>query len=149
MSNCETVTFPLVSSVRCGAWLYRFLIFALFLIFILYKILHSLEAHYELRFHTSQVFYLGNIFSHLGNPTKQFDAHDAHETLSWSARLVQLDPGLLRYCHAVTFRSICFKITQLASFSFEPPHEISNNLTFDKFRLGLLLSLELQMVFSQ
>ena len=31
MSNCEVVSFPLVSWVRCGAWLYRFLIFALFL----------------------------------------------------------------------------------------------------------------------
>ena len=31
MLNCEVVTFPLVSWVRCGAWLYRFLIFALFL----------------------------------------------------------------------------------------------------------------------
>ena len=33
MSNCDVVTFPLVSWVRCGAWLYRlyrFLIFALF-----------------------------------------------------------------------------------------------------------------------
>ena len=29
MSNCEVVTFPLVSWVRCGACLYRFLIFAL------------------------------------------------------------------------------------------------------------------------
>ena len=26
--NCEFVTFPLVSLVRCGTWLYRFLIFA-------------------------------------------------------------------------------------------------------------------------
>ena len=26
--NCECVTFPLVSRVRCGTWLYRFLIFA-------------------------------------------------------------------------------------------------------------------------
>ena len=34
MSNCEVVTFPLVSWVRCGAWVYRFLIFALFLTFI-------------------------------------------------------------------------------------------------------------------
>ena len=33
MSNCDVVTFPLVSWVRCGAWLYRFLIFALFLTF--------------------------------------------------------------------------------------------------------------------
>ena len=31
MSNYEVVTFPLVSWVRCGAWLYRFLISALFL----------------------------------------------------------------------------------------------------------------------
>ena len=26
--NCKFVTFPLVSWVRCGTWLYRFLIFA-------------------------------------------------------------------------------------------------------------------------
>ena len=31
MSNCNVVTFPLVSWVSCGALLYRFLIFALFL----------------------------------------------------------------------------------------------------------------------
>ena len=31
MSNYDFVTFPLVSWVRCGAWLYLFLIFALFL----------------------------------------------------------------------------------------------------------------------
>ena len=31
VSNCEFVTFPLVSWVRCGTWLYRFLIFALLL----------------------------------------------------------------------------------------------------------------------
>ena len=36
MSNCEFVTFPLVSSVRCGTWLYRFLIFAIFLTLIAY-----------------------------------------------------------------------------------------------------------------
>ena len=34
MSNCEIVTFPLVSWVRCGALLYRFLIFAFFLTFL-------------------------------------------------------------------------------------------------------------------
>ena len=28
VSNCEFVTFPLVSWIRCGSWLYRFLIFA-------------------------------------------------------------------------------------------------------------------------
>ena len=31
ISNCEVVTFPFVSWVRCGTWLYRFQIFALFL----------------------------------------------------------------------------------------------------------------------
>ena len=31
MSNCGVVTFPIVSWVRCGACLYRFLIFVLFL----------------------------------------------------------------------------------------------------------------------
>ena len=31
--NCEFVTFPLVSWVRCGTFLYRFLIFALLLTF--------------------------------------------------------------------------------------------------------------------
>ena len=37
MSNYDVVTFPLVSWVRCGAWLYWFLIFALFLTFIIQK----------------------------------------------------------------------------------------------------------------
>ena len=36
MSNCEVVTFPLVSWVRCGAYLYRFLIFALFYFVVTY-----------------------------------------------------------------------------------------------------------------
>ena len=33
VSNCEFVTFPLVSWVRCGTWLYRYLIFATLLTF--------------------------------------------------------------------------------------------------------------------
>ena len=33
VSNCEFVTFPLVSWVRCGTWLYRLLIFAPLLTF--------------------------------------------------------------------------------------------------------------------
>ena len=41
MSNCEVVTFPVVSWVRCGAWLYRFLIFAFFLTFIMVNILNN------------------------------------------------------------------------------------------------------------
>ena len=36
VSYCEFVTFPLVSWVRCGTWLYRFLIFAPLLTYIYY-----------------------------------------------------------------------------------------------------------------
>ena len=35
VSNCEFVTFQLVSWVRCGIWLYRFLIFAPLLSFMI------------------------------------------------------------------------------------------------------------------
>ena len=38
VSNCEFVTFPLVSWVRCGTWLYLFLIFAPLLTFIFWGI---------------------------------------------------------------------------------------------------------------
>ena len=38
MSYCDVVTFPLVSWVRWGACLYRFLIFVLFFYFIYIKI---------------------------------------------------------------------------------------------------------------
>ena len=34
MSNCEVITFPLKAWVRSGAWLYRFLILALFLTYV-------------------------------------------------------------------------------------------------------------------
>ena len=37
MSNCEGATFQLVSWVSCGLCLYRFLIFALFLIFMCFR----------------------------------------------------------------------------------------------------------------
>ena len=44
MSNCEIVTFPLVALVRCGALLYRFLIFALFLTLIsVWKKVHAMK----------------------------------------------------------------------------------------------------------
>ena len=46
MSNCEVVTFPLVSWVRCGAWLYRFLIFVLFLTFMCYLVTTSVNFFY-------------------------------------------------------------------------------------------------------
>ena len=44
VSSCKFVTFPLVSWVRCGTWLYRFLIFAPLLaskwLFWIYKLNH-------------------------------------------------------------------------------------------------------------
>ena len=41
---CEFVTFPLVSWVRCGTWLYRFLIFAPLLTFIIRVVLSVLRG---------------------------------------------------------------------------------------------------------
>ena len=41
--NCEFVTFPLISWVSCGTWLYRFLIFAALLVFSLAR----MEASWE------------------------------------------------------------------------------------------------------
>ena len=51
VSNCEFVTFPLVSWVRCGTWLYRFLIFAplLTLIVLNYFGLRQLSVYFDLR----------------------------------------------------------------------------------------------------
>ena len=43
MSICEVVTFSLVSWVRCGARLYRFMIFALFLTFICFLVTTSVN----------------------------------------------------------------------------------------------------------
>ena len=40
---CEFVTFPLVSWVRCGTWLYRFLIFATLLTFTVGDCLSCIE----------------------------------------------------------------------------------------------------------
>ena len=44
VSNCEFVTFPLVSWVRCGAWLYQFLIFAPVLTLIIHVNVSSSDA---------------------------------------------------------------------------------------------------------
>ena len=57
MPNCEVVTFSLVSWVRCAAWLYRYLIFALFLTLVTSTpncINESIETeHNYLNFNTS------------------------------------------------------------------------------------------------
>ena len=51
VSNCEFVTFPLVSWVRCGTWLYRFLIFAPLLtlhhLLICYRLFVCEEIQYQ------------------------------------------------------------------------------------------------------
>ena len=48
---CEFVTFPLVSWVRCGTWLYRFLIFAPLLTFVAYPIKRKLSIeHHESKY---------------------------------------------------------------------------------------------------
>ena len=43
MSYYDVVTFPLVLWVRCGAWLYRFLIFSLFLTYIDFIFLQNIK----------------------------------------------------------------------------------------------------------
>ena len=49
MSNCDVVTFPLVSWVVCGVSLYRFLIFAFFLTLVSkYWLAHSYQINPEL-----------------------------------------------------------------------------------------------------
>ena len=45
MSNCELVTFLLISCVRCDIWLYRLLIFALFLTLLVMLIVLWLFSH--------------------------------------------------------------------------------------------------------
>ena len=47
VSSCEFVTFPLVSWVRCGTWLYRFLIFATLLTLIIRVVLSVLRGRPE------------------------------------------------------------------------------------------------------
>ena len=50
VSNCEFVTFPLVSWVRCGTLLYRFLIFALLL-----TLKHEVLSLPDATFYESQI----------------------------------------------------------------------------------------------
>ena len=52
---CEFVTFPLVSWVRCGTWLYRFLIFAPLLTFGVTYYMYTLENHYTRTAQSSRV----------------------------------------------------------------------------------------------
>ena len=47
VSNCEFVTFPLVYGVRCGTWLYRFLIFTYFTVGSAEMVFITLAIHYS------------------------------------------------------------------------------------------------------
>ena len=64
MSNCEVVTFPLVSWVRCGACLYQFLIFASFLLWYYFHIgkkqSSRTEVHDNLESIICDMFYMYN-----------------------------------------------------------------------------------------
>ena len=64
---CEFVTFPLVSWVRCGTWLYRFLIFAPLLTFVTYTWPKPFYTHwyYTTRQHTKTLFCGEIIFQYL------------------------------------------------------------------------------------
>ena len=69
VSNCEFVTFPLVSWVRCGTGLYRFLIFAplLTLVGITRKFSNKMDRSHnckllnESKFYTTQLLFLNII----------------------------------------------------------------------------------------
>ena len=50
VSNCEFVTFPFLYWVRCGTWLYRFLIFAPLLTFILKLMINRMILILKLNF---------------------------------------------------------------------------------------------------
>ena len=84
VSYCEFVTFPLVSWVRCGTWLYRFLIFAPLLTFItlkpltgfphtesldrcdnyhIYVLTYILSLFWELNWNVSTKTYLSNVLN--------------------------------------------------------------------------------------
>ena len=55
MSNSDIVTFPMVSWVRCGAWLYRFLVFALFLTMRFLAMWYVQPAEPQISLHTGAV----------------------------------------------------------------------------------------------
>ena len=48
--HCEFVTFPLVFWVRCGTWLYLFLIFAPLLTFITWELMPAFQVAHVFEF---------------------------------------------------------------------------------------------------
>ena len=73
VSNCEFVTFPLVSWVRCGTWLYRFLIFAPLLILICYGKCSKISI--TLKLWTPKIIAENNFWNILKNQILPFLAH--------------------------------------------------------------------------
>ena len=56
---CEFVTFPLVSWVRCGTWLYRFLIFAPFLTLTIFSLLKFYKVNWYRKLQLKKSRFLG------------------------------------------------------------------------------------------
>ena len=60
---CEFVTFPLVSWVRCGTWLYRFLIFATLLTLTFYVFVECSSKELQLKYSLSLYSKRSNFFT--------------------------------------------------------------------------------------
>ena len=91
MSNCEVVTFPLVSSVRCGAWLYRLLIFALFLT--LAEVMNCSAGMGEVHFPEISIKMLGVMSCSAGVGVECYLSRDVYYD-AWSDHLLCFGVGL-------------------------------------------------------
>ena len=81
VSNCEFITFPLVSWVRCGTRLYRFLIFASLLtlnIFYQYQIF-TLDTHCTIYEHPLSKNEKGVYVMKSKHIVSQFDLYQGHQ----------------------------------------------------------------------
>ena len=94
VSNCEFVTFPLVSWVRCGTWMYRFLIFAPLLILQwadgwLWDVHEKVCIFLELQIEISVVLHMwDNSISHtLSGPVGKITNKQPHVSCTLDARL--------------------------------------------------------------
>ena len=65
VSNCKFVTFPLLPWVRCGTWLYRFLIFAPLLTLLTYDLL-CCGCSTKSRSWSTRLCFCGNTYSCCG-----------------------------------------------------------------------------------
>ena len=87
VSNCESVPFPLVSWVRCGTWLYRFLIFALLLTLVYKELIIFITAYWK-----TSCWYLTLIFLLSADKLcKQFKTRSGLRECRSSSRSKQID----------------------------------------------------------